>query len=104
MDVKNFSIDGDRAKVWEEKVNSEIKEVRTLLKEGREAVTTPAGEDDTIMQGIESLGTTMDKIWTEMCDTFEKVQTTIADILYWIIKTANDARESVDNLNAKINK
>lgn len=104
MDVKNFSIDGDQAKVWEEKVNSEIKEVRALLKEVREAVTMPAGEDDTIMQGIESLGNTMDKIWTEMCDTFEKVQNTIADILSWIIKAANDARESVDNLNAKINK
>ena len=104
MDAKNFSIDGDRAKAWEEKVSNEIKEVRALLKEVQEAVTTPAGEDDTIMQGVETLGKTMDKIWTEMCDVFEKAQESVADGISWIIKAASNARESIDILNTRINK
>lgn len=104
MSLKDASLDGSQAKVWEEKVNLEIKEVRELLKEVREAVSTPAGDDDTIFQGLGNLGHTLDKVWTEMCNGFEAVQSSIADVLSLFTRKATEARENIDSLISKINR
>lgn len=104
MDTKDINLNSDQAKAWEEKVNSEIQEVRALLSDVRSAVTTPVGDDDTIMQGIAALGNTLDQVWTEMCNVFGEVQNAVVDILSKLTNAGNEARENVDNLNSRISR
>lgn len=104
MDMENVNLNSDQAKAWEEKVNSEIEAVRALLSEVRTAVTTPAGDDDTIMQGIATLGNTLDQVWTKMCNAFGEVQNIVVDVLSKLTNAGNEARENVDNLNSRISR
>lgn len=95
--MTNISIEVDQARHWMQDVKNELEQVDILLKRAAKAYTTPAGEDDVIMKGIENTCNALDTFWTGMCNGFKEA----CDFLGGAIeKVAESATEVVEDITA----
>ena len=100
--MADINIDEAKAKIWIGDVESEIDNVEKLIKKINGAVSEAAGEDDTIMQGIYKVGTTMEETWTVMCDGLKEATVQINNALTKIFTQAQEVLEDIDTLKNKI--
>lgn len=82
--MSDLSIDEAKAKMWVDDVAAELKDVEVILKNVSGALTTPIVAEDTIMQGIYNVGTSMETSWTTLCNEFvdstEKIAEAVSQI------------------------
>lgn len=95
--MADISIDEARARQWIEDVNVEIENVEAVLKRVAEVSTTVPGEDDVIMNSIESTCRALSDFWGTMCSGFKKASKSIANV----VDTINNATEKIlDDINS----
>lgn len=99
----DISIDEARANTWIYDVETELDLVRTLMKKASTSITTPAGEDDTIMQGISKMGDQLNTVWTQACNVYEKATNLLKDALKAITKAGSEVMADLDSTKARIN-
>jgi len=100
--MADISIDEAKAKIWMEDVNSELAAVESILKKVNGALTTVAGSDDSIMNGIYKVGTTMESAWNTMCTNFKSAQSKLAEAISKIVSSAQNVINDADALKYKI--
>lgn len=97
--VKDLSIDEARAKIWVDDVKNEIEAVQIILQQVNTAVKMEESEkDDTIIQGLNSVGKSMDESWTKMCKTFIEAQDKVVEAIEHIGKAVGALLEVVEGL------
>ena len=72
-------IDIDEAKtmIWKQEVETELSQVEEILKKVQTELTTVAGSDDSIYQGIYKVGVAVEETWNETVGSWRKC------IEYW---------------------
>ncbi len=100
--MADISIDEAKAKIWTDDVNAEIEAVRGILKDVNSSLTTVAGSEDKIMQGIYKIGTTMESVWNNMCNKFEESQGKLREALAKIGQAVQQVVDDADSLKNKI--
>ena len=100
--MMDMSIDEAKAKIWIDDVNAEISAVRTLLRKVNNANSTIAGVDDSIMDGIYTVGTALESAWTKMCNSFDEAQSKLVEAVAKIGKTVSGVLENVDSVKARV--
>ena len=101
MDYKDISIDEAKALVWSMDVENEISAVETVLKKVSSSLTSAAGSDDTIIQGISRVGSTLETVWAGMCNEFKKVQKTLNDVIKKFGKTAAAVLDDLETVKGR---
>ena len=69
------------AQRWKEKVDAELDEVASLLKEISQLRITIPGEDDTIYMAIAKLAEVENEAWEKLTNTFKEVSTKTGEII-----------------------
>lgn len=100
--MADISIEEAKAKMWIEDVNAELDAVERILNKVNESLSTVAGDDDTIMDGIVKIGNKMEEVWNEMCKKFKEVQAKLPGIVEMIKKAAQDVIDDATELKNKI--
>lgn len=100
--MADISIDEAKAKVWIDDVKSEITEVEGVLKKVTTAVTTAPGEDDDIMQGIESTCQVLSDFWTRMCQGFKSAGSAMTETIERIQKSGQEVIGDINNVKSKV--
>ncbi len=100
--MRDLSIDEARAKVWMEDVNQEIEEVEALLKQINRAASAIPGEDDVIMQNIESTCNVLTDFWNQMCNGFKSANKSLASIIENIGKAATNVVDDINSVKSRI--
>lgn len=88
--MADLSIDEAKAKMWVDDVAAELKDVEVILKNVSGSLTTPIVAEDTIMQGIYNVGTSMENAWTTLCNEFVESTGKIAEAVSQIGKAVID--------------
>lgn len=100
--MADISFVEDRARIWIQDVESELRDVEDVLKAVSTASTTIPGEDDTIMQGIETTCRSLSDFWTTMCNGFKESTRTIKNVIGILGKAAMEAADEIAAVNAKV--
>lgn len=100
--MADISIDEAKAKIWMEDVNAELYAVEIILKNVNTSLTTVAGQDDTIMNGIYNVGKALESAWTTMTSNFKTAQNKIKQAITEIIASAQNVIDDIDVLKSKI--
>lgn len=100
--MADISIDEAKAKIWMDDVNSELNAVESILRKVNGALTTVAGSDDSIMNGIYKVGVAMENAWTIMCNNFKSAQSKVAEAISKIVVSAQNVIDDADALRTKI--
>ena len=100
--MADISIDEAKAKIWMDDVRNEINAVEAILKKVNGALTTVAGDDDSIMQGIYKVGTTMESVWTSMCNGFKSAHSILEEALTKLVSSAQNVIDDADTLKNSI--
>lgn len=98
MDYKDLSIDEAKAWVWVKDVENEIAAVEYVLKNVYASLTAVAGSDDTIMQGISSVGSILENVWTGMCNGFKEAQNALGEVFTKIGTTAQGILDELEGV------
>ena len=83
------------AQRWKEKVDAELDEVASLLKEISQLCVTIPGEDDTIYMAIDKLASVENEAWEKLTNTFKEVSTKTGEIISSWGKGVSDAFEKI---------
>ena len=83
------------AQRWKEKVDAELDEVASLLKEISQLRITIPGEDDTIYMAIDKLASVENEAWEKLTNTFKEVSTKTGEIISSWGKGVSDAFEKI---------
>lgn len=83
------------AQRWKEKVDAELDEVASLLKEISQLRITIPGEDDTIYMAIAKLAEVENEAWEKLTNTFKEVSTKTGEIISSWGKGVSDAFEKI---------
>lgn len=100
--MADISIDEAKAKIWMDDVNSELNAVESILRKVNGALTTVAGSDDSIMNGIYKVGVAMENAWAIMCNNFKSAQSKVAEAISKIVVSAQNVIDDADALRTKI--
>ena len=90
MDYRDLSVEQAKAIIWTMDVNQEIAAVEALLKQVHTSLSSVAGSEDTIMQGIFNFGTFLESTWTKVCSNFKEAQSAVENTLEKIGVTVGD--------------
>lgn len=83
------------AQRWKEKVDAELDEVASLLKEISQLSVTIPGEDDPIYMAIAKLAEVENEAWEKLTNTFKEVSTKTGEIISSWGKGVSDAFEKI---------
>lgn len=83
------------AQRWKEKVDAELDEVASLLKEISQLRITIPGEDDPIFMAIDKLASVENEAWEKLTNTFKEVSTKTGEIISSWGKGVSDAFEKI---------
>ena len=83
------------AQRWKEKVDAELDEVASLLKEISQLRITIPGEDDTIYMAIAKLAEVENEAWEKLTNTFKEVSSKTGEIISSWGKGVSDAFEKI---------
>lgn len=83
------------AQRWKEKVDAELDEVASLLKEISQLRITIPGEDDTIYMAIAKLAEVENEAWEKLTNTFKEVSVKTGEIISSWGKGVSDAYEKI---------
>ena len=100
--MADISIDEAKVKIWMDDVNAELDAVEVILKNVNMSLTTVAGEDDSIMNGIYNVGKAMETAWTTMSKNFKNAQSKIWKAIAKIVSSAQSVIEDTNTLKSKI--
>lgn len=100
--MADISIEEARAKIWLMDVERELNSVQEVLDKVSKVLTTVAGSDDTIMQGLYKVGETMESVWGSLCKNFNEAHHNVSEAVKLVISTAQDVVDDVDVLKGKI--
>ena len=100
--MSDISLEEARAKIWMDDVNSELEAVEAILKKVHSSLTTTAGSDDSIMNGIWKVGTAMENAWNTLCNNFKSAQSKMALGIAKLVATAQEVIDDADALKSKI--
>lgn len=98
-ELDNF--DSAAARIWKQKVDSEIQDVESLLDKVRQITCSVPGSDDTIMKGIEAIGRNEEKLWEGVKHAFRETSDKTAEIISAFENWGEEALERVNNIIAK---
>lgn len=97
-EIDNF--DSAQARVWKQKVDSEIQEIELLLNQVRQVTANPT-PDDTIMKAIQAIGENEEKIWSNVKRTFAEVSDKTQEVISSFEKFGEGAIERVSQILAR---
>lgn len=100
--MADISIEVVQAQHWIKEVQTELEEVRSLLGKVSDEITTPAGEDDAIMKGIEQTGRTLSSVWEVMCNGFKEACDLIGGAIKKIADSADQVVEDIEAVRSRI--
>lgn len=100
--MADISIDQARANMWIADVNNELEAVELVLKGVSGSLTSVAGTDDSIMEGIFKVGTAMENAWTNMCNNFKTAQSKLSQVIGRIFDAVEDVVDAAGALRGKI--
>ena len=67
-----IDIDEAKATIWKMDVQSELNQIEDILKKVTNELTTVAGSDDSIYQGIYKVGVAAEEAWNESINSWKK--------------------------------
>lgn len=79
-------------------ISQEISEVDSLLIKVANDCQMQETEDDTILQGIQSIGNKMNELWTETIDAFKKSDSMIDEAFEKAIQLARKTIDAIENI------
>lgn len=100
--MATISIEVDQARHWIQDVENELEQVRILLEKVSTATTTPAGEDDVIMTGIEKTCGALNSFWTNMCNGFKGACELLGDAVVMLTDSATQVVEDIEAVRSRI--
>ena len=83
------------AQRWKEKVDAELDEVASLLKEITQSLATPPGEDDPICMAVDKLASVENEAWEKLTNTFKEVSAKTGEIISSWGKGVSDAFDKI---------
>lgn len=100
--MPDISIDEAKAKQWIVDSTSEINAVEIILTNVASAVSTVAGSDDTIMEGIYKVGTKMESVWKKLCNAIKESSSYIEESITKIVAAGQEVIDETTGLGNKI--
>lgn len=100
--MADISIDEAKAKLWVDDVNAELDAVKEILNRVEESLSTVAGDEDSIMEGIYQVGKAMERVWNEMCNRFRTAQGMLSEGISKIVKATANVLDDAGNLRSSI--
>lgn len=99
--AEQTNIDVTKAKIWEQRVNNELDQVKAVISKVNETLQTPAGEDDPIYRAIGQVATTFDGLGKSLVSGFGKVTGTMTGVLGAYEKVIGTAVDLLENVSKK---
>ena len=99
--MADITIKEAQAKQWVEDVNDEIESVRVILQKVTAASIAVPGEDDTIMNGIESTCRNLESAWKSMFDRFKQTSSKMMQLIDLIAREARELEEKARSIGQK---
>lgn len=99
--MADISIKEAQAKQWVDEVNAEIDRVKVILQKVTEASIAVPGEDDTIMNGIESTCRNLENAWKSMFDRFKQASGKMMELIELLAREARELEEKARSIGQK---
>ena len=100
----DISIDEAKAKIWLDDVNAELEAVERILSKVTQSFTSPAGNDDSIMDGIYKVGTTMETAWNELGKAFTSALSTLKEVVKRLVVEGSKVIDDASQLEKRVNR